>query len=194
LRNDHIGIESIGPLFEIVSKYSLTKNKQKMSNLNNNRINTTLTAEQISGVKTAIQSIHSQLPMLTGLTVEERVNLPKINVANKAFTEDAINAITNNAEMLPSFLKIEHMQTDLKLFTQIDELTGLVRQLLEKLEDTQMLAGSEAYVSALTGYKLFSAAAEAGIPGSDSIYDSLKERFNNGSSTPTDKKKDESDQ
>ena len=166
-----------------------------MSNLNNNRINTTLTEEQISSVKTAIQSIHAQLPILTGLTVEERINLPKINVANKAFTEDAINAISNNAEMLPSFLNVTHMQNDLNLFTQLDELTGLVRQLLEKLEDTQMLAGSESYVSALTGYKLFSAAAEAGVPGSDSIYDNLKARFNNGSSgTSPDTKKEESGQ
>ncbi|CAD7814909.1 hypothetical protein CHRY9390_02884 [Chryseobacterium aquaeductus] len=136
-----------------------------MSNLNNNRINTVLTEEQINNVKTAIKSIQAQLPLLTGLTVEERINLPKINVANKAFTEDAINAISNNTEMLPIFLNVNHMKNDLKFFTQLDELTGLVRQLLEKLEDTQMLAGSESYVSALTGYKLFSAAAEAGVPG-----------------------------
>lgn len=97
--------------------------------------------------------------------------------------------------MLPSFLNVTHMQNDLKLFIQLDELTGLVRQLLEKLEDTQMLAGSESYVSALTGYKLFSAAAEAGVPGSDSIYDNLKARFNNGSSgTSPDTKKEESGQ
>lgn len=49
--------------------------------------------------------------------------------------------------------------------------------MLEKLEDTQILAGSEAYVSALTGYKLFGAAADAGLPGADAIYDSLKTRF-----------------
>lgn len=115
--------------------------------------------------------------MLLGLTTDERIALPKINVANKAFTEDAINAISNNATMLPGYLNVANMQTDLQLFTQLDELTGLVRQLLEKLEDTQILAGSEAYVAALTGYRLFSAAAEAGIAGSDAIYDSLKARF-----------------
>lgn len=139
--------------------------------------NITMTTQQITDVKSAIQTIYTNMPFLLGLTVEERIALPKINVANKAFAEDAINAITNNAEMLPGYLKVVDMQTDLQLFTQLDELSGLVRQLLEKVEDTQILAGSEAYVSALTGYKLFAAAAIAGIPGSDAIYDGLKERF-----------------
>ena len=148
-----------------------------MSNLTNNRLNTTLTSQQVDEVKTAIQIIYSNMPFLLGLTVGERIALPKINVANKAFAEDAINAITNNAEMLPGYLKVANMQTDLQLFTQLDELSGLVRQLLEKIEDTQILAGSEAYVSALVGYKLFGAAASAGIAGSDAVYDSLKARF-----------------
>lgn len=148
-----------------------------MSNITNNRINTTLSAAQITGIKSAIQNIYTNMPFLLGLTVEERIALPKINVANKAFAEDAIYAISNNAEMLPSYLDVEAIKTDLQLFTQLDELAGLVRQLLEKIEDTQILAGSEAYVSALTGYKLFAAAASAGIPGSDAIYDGLKARF-----------------
>ncbi|WP_332452485.1 hypothetical protein [Chryseobacterium aquaticum] len=148
-----------------------------MSNLTNNRLNTTLTSQQVAEVKTAIQTIYASMPFLLGLTVEERIALPKINVANKAFAEDAINAISNNAEMLPDYLKVEDMKTDLQLFSQLDELSGLVRQLLEKIEDTQILAGSEAYVAALVGYKLFGAATSAGIPGSDAIYDGLKARF-----------------
>lgn len=152
-----------------------------MSNITNNRINNTLTVAQITAVKAAIQTIYTQIPFLLGLTVDERISLPKINVSNKAFTEDAINAVSNNASMLPTYLKVADMQTDIQLFTQLDEITGLVRQLLEKLEDTQMLAGSEAYVSALTGYKLFAAAAEVGISGSDAVYDSLKARFTSSS-------------
>lgn len=155
-----------------------------MSNINNNRINSTLTEAQISAVKDAVQNIYSNIPFLFGLTVEERIRLPKINVANKVFTEDAINAILNNAGMLPNYLNVQNIQTDMQLFVQLDELTGLVRQLLEKLEDTQILAGSEAYVSALVGYRLFGAAAEAGISGSDAVYESLKARFTVSSGTP----------
>ena len=158
-----------------------------MSNISVNRIEITMTPVQITGVKTAVQSAETNMPFLLGLTTEERMSLPKINVANKAFVEDAINAMVNNATILPSYLDVNKMKTDLTLFTQLDELAALIRRLLEKIEDTQMLAGSESYVSALTAYRLFEASALAGVPGADSIYDLLKQRFtNNGpSTTPT---------
>ncbi len=107
-----------------------------MSNLTNNRINTTATAAQITGVKTAIQTINNNLPFLIGLTVGERIALPSINVNNKAFTEDAINVMVNNSSLVPSYLSVPNMQADLTLFSQLDELIIIVKQLLERLEDT----------------------------------------------------------
>ncbi|MDI1255649.1 MAG: hypothetical protein PSV16_06075 [Flavobacterium sp.] len=154
-----------------------------MSNLTNNRLNVTMTAAQITAVKTALTTINTNMPFLIGLTIDERAGLPKIDVSNKAFTQDAINAAVNNSAMLPAFISTTNMQTDLQLFDQIDELRGMVAQVLEKLEDTQMLAGSESYVNALTAYKLFGAAASAGVAGSDSVYDQLKQRFNNNGSS-----------
>lgn len=148
-----------------------------MSNLTNNRLNITATPVQIAAVKTALQTIQTNLPFLIGLTVDERIALPAIDVNNKAFTEDAINAGINNATLVPSYVSVPNMQNDMTLFTQLDEITALVRQLLEKLEDTQLLAGSEAYVSALTLYKLFGSAADAGVPGADAIVAQLKLRF-----------------
>ena len=155
-----------------------------MGNLNNNRIDTVISDEQRIAVKTAFETIKTNMPFLTGLTVDERIALPKINVSNKAFTEDAINAIANNSELLPGYLKVEAMKNDLTLFMQLDELLGIARQIVELMEDTQMLAGSEAYSSSLTAYKLFQAASEAGLKGSDAIYDSLKTRFAQTTSTP----------
>jgi hypothetical protein len=159
-----------------------------MSNLTNNRINVTATAAQLTGVKTAIQSINTNLPFLVGLTTDERIALPAINVNNKAFTEDAINAMVNNPTLMPSYLSITNMQNDLTLFTQLDELILIVKQLLERLEDTQLLAGSEAYVTALAAYRAIGGAADAGVPGADTIYNQLKTRFANqgaGTSTPS---------
>ena len=148
-----------------------------MANLSNNRLNTTATAAQIAAVKTALQTINTNLPFLIGLTTDERIALPAINVNNKAFTEDAINAAANNTALIPSYVNVPNMQNDLSLFIQLDEIILLVKQLLERLEDTQMLAGSEAYTSALAVYRLISSAADAGVPGADAINAQLKARF-----------------
>jgi hypothetical protein len=159
-----------------------------MSNITNNRINVVMTAAEISKVKDAIIEIKTQMPFLIGLNVDERIQLPKISVANKAFTEDAINAVSNNRDILPAYIDPTTMQNDLTLYNQCDEIASLLRQILERVDDTQMLAGSEAYVAALTAYKLFGAASDAGLAGSDSIYDQLKVRFagqgNNTTTTP----------
>ena len=148
-----------------------------MANLTNNRLNVTATEAQITAVKDAIQVLIDNLPFLIGLTMEERETLPAIDVENKVFTEDAITAGVNNMEMLPSFISVSFMQTDMTLFNQLDEVILLMKQFMEKLEDTQLLAGSEAYVTALMIYKLFGAAADAGVPGADAIVAQLRERF-----------------
>jgi len=164
----------------------LTKNTNNMSNLTNNRLNITATPAQITAIKGALQTILTNLPFLIGLTTEERVVLPAIDINNKVFTEDAIMAGVNNTAMLPAFISVPNMQTDMTLFSQLDEIIILMKQLLEKLEDTQLLAGSEAYTSALVLYKLFGSAADAGIPGADAIVSQLRARFTSQGNTPAD--------
>lgn len=155
-----------------------------MSNLTNNRLNVTATPAQVTAVKTALQTILTNLPFLIGLTTDERTVLPAIDVNNKVFTEDAITAGVNNTAMLPAFISVPNMQTDMTLFSQLDEIIILMKQLLEKLEDTQLLAGSEAYSSALMLYKMFGSAADAGISGADAIVTQLRARFTSQGNTP----------
>lgn len=155
-----------------------------MANLTNNRLNIVATEAQITAAKNSLVQFDAQFPFLIGLTVDEKTTLPAINVDNKIFTEDAINAAVNNMDMLPGYLSVSGVQTDMKLFNQLDELVPMVRKQLEKLEDTRFLAGSEAYSTALMIYKLFGAAAESGIPGADAIVAQLRERFTSNGNTP----------
>ncbi|MFA9192461.1 hypothetical protein AAGV28_13870 [Flavobacterium sp. FZUC8N2.13] len=150
-----------------------------MSNLSNNRVNVAATAAQVTAVKAAFQTIMTNLPFLTGLTADERKSLNAIDVNNKVFAEDALAAAVNNPTLVPAYISVPNMQLDMTLFNQLDELSGLANQLCERIEDTKMLAGSEAYNVALSLYKSFGAAADAGAPGADSIVDKLKTRFAN---------------
>jgi hypothetical protein len=145
--------------------------------LTSNRLSVTLTPAAITAIKAAIATVDTQLPFLLGLTNAERKAIPKINVNNKVFVEDALTAINNNGGILPNYINAVEIGKDLQLFEQLDELVQLVGQLYDKLKDTQMLAGSEAYVSSLVAYKLFASAADAGLPGAESIYNQLKQRF-----------------
>jgi hypothetical protein len=50
-------------------------------------------------------------------------------------------------------------------------------QLSEKLDDTTMEAGSEAFSAALVFYNAVKAAAKAGVPGMKVVADDLQARF-----------------
>jgi hypothetical protein len=147
-----------------------------MSNITTNRVSAMLSDTELTSIKTRLNEV-AALPFLLGLTVEERISLPKMNDSNKTFVEDSINAIVNNLHMMPAYFDAAELKKDLTLFMQLDEIALIIGQLYEKINDTMMQAGSEAYVTALTGYRLFNAAAIAGIPGADAIYQKLQVRF-----------------
>ena len=154
-----------------------------MGNLLNNRINTIATPTQITGVKNNLQGVLTNLPFLVGLTVDERKSLPSVDVSNKVFTEDAINAAVNNPALVPSYISVANIQNDIVLFNQLDEISAIISQVQERIEDTKMLVGSEAYQAALNMYKAFGNAADAGAPGADAIVAKLGQRFaSNGNS------------
>jgi hypothetical protein len=150
-----------------------------MSNVTNNRLNITATAAQVTAVKNALQAIQTNLPFLVGLTMDERKSLLAIDVNNKTFTEDAINAAANNPTLVPSYISVPNMQADLTLFNQLDELLMLANQLCERIDDTKLLAGAEAYNASRLFYKAVQTAAKAGVPSADSIAQQLSTRYAN---------------
>ncbi|MDR2794032.1 MAG: hypothetical protein LBB61_10300, partial [Treponema sp.] len=56
-------------------------------------------------------------------------------------------------------------------------LLNTVQQLEEAVDDTEMIAGSEAYQAALVFYKSVKMAAAQDIPGAKAVYEELKTRF-----------------
>ncbi|MFN0201049.1 MAG: hypothetical protein ACKVTZ_05985 [Bacteroidia bacterium] len=149
-----------------------------MANIQNNRLSASLSANDVQDILAAIQTIESKLPFIIGLTTEERKTLPKINRQNKLFVDDALQACMNNATLLPNYISVGEMQKDYELYRSLEQVLQPLAQLYEKVRDTQMLAGSEAFSSALMVYKMFQMAAGVGMPGMETIVAQLAERFN----------------
>ena len=132
-----------------------------------------------------IQQINELMPFLTGLTPDQRKRLPKIDKRNKIFVNDVESAIKNDSSLLPSYVDPEEMSKDLKLYEQLEDLMTPLSYLYDRVRDTQMLAGSEAYSSALMVYNMVKAADKAGVPGANNLYNQLKGRFDRSSSIDT---------
>jgi hypothetical protein len=148
-----------------------------MSNITNNRINVTiLPAVQNSAIQ-HIRDAADLLPFLVGLVADEKKSMQGINLSNKQFVEDCLNEMDLEPGILPTFIDPNSVRNDYQLWLQLDQIKLATHDLLDKLSDTQYLAGAEAYKVCLIYYRLVEAAAKAGLPGADERYNRLKERF-----------------
>jgi hypothetical protein len=97
-----------------------------------------------------------------------------------AFVEKAHDYAQDNPNLVPSFLDMAAFDVDFADAHGLWSILTLIKQLQEVLEDTVMVAGSEAYHGALAFYHNTQAAAKQDVPGAKAIYEDLKTRFPGG--------------
>lgn len=156
-------------------------------NITVNRVNTVITSADLAAVLQHATDAQTLLPFLIGLEDAEKSGILGINVQNKQFVEDCLTEMGIEPTILPSFIDPTHVKNDFVLFGQLDQVAVKLEDLLDKVRDTQFLAGAEAYAICLIYYRLVEAAAKAGLPGADERYRRLKVRFEGqgGPGTPT---------
>jgi len=147
------------------------------TNPTNNRVSLTLPAAKVAKISQLLADLSAELDFTVGLTVDERQTLPKMNDGSEPFVGDALAGAQQNPDLFPTYVKPEELQKDLTLYTQLGPLVGRLAGLSAQLRDTQMLAGSEAYVSALMIYRLSESASKAALPGAEVLYRTLRKRF-----------------
>jgi hypothetical protein len=116
-------------------------------------------------------------PYLLPLTPTERHDLPKMGDKTLSFVEKAQDYAHKYPQLCPSYLNMTAFDTDMTDATGLRTVHISARQLSESIDDTVMVAGSEAYQSALVFYNAVKAAAVQDIPGAKAVYDDLKARF-----------------
>ncbi|SDD27997.1 hypothetical protein [Williamwhitmania taraxaci] len=124
-----------------------------------------------------IDSIQSKLPFLINLKADDRHNLAKMGDKTLAFVTKGLDYAKQNPTIVPPFLDVTQFENEVNVVTDLSSIMKSIRQLLEKIDDTTMLAGSEAYASALVFYNAVKSASKVDVPGMKSIYEDLQTRF-----------------
>lgn len=158
--------------------------------MSNDLISGEILPEQQQAVINAINVIQTNLPFLIDLTTDERRTLPKMGDKSRAFVDQGLVVATQNEGILPRNFDPDAYRRDVTLVRQLEPIVLAMRQLMKRIEDTFLAAGSDAYGQTLVVYQ---AAKLAGKDGSlDEHLDSLSRRFarkspgpNHVSPTPT---------
>ena len=140
-------------------------------------IDATVTDAQKTAVLGAITTIEDNLEFLVNLTPQERQTLPKMGNATQSFVSKAREIASNNPQFVPAYVDLAAMQRDYDLAARLQGIEMQLASLLEKVSDTNLAAGSEAFVTALTLYNSIKAAAKVNVPGANALVNELGERF-----------------
>lgn len=138
-------------------------------------------AADLQAVQAAVQTLVNVLgPHLINLTLDERRELPKMGDKSLAFVRKAREYAANNPELVPAYLSVPMFDADLRSVETLSNLLRTLQPLVDNLEDSMVLAGSESYQAALCFYRAAKGAAVDGQPKAKTIVDDLAARFPQG--------------
>lgn len=144
---------------------------------NDNRISATVSTADLTAIQTKLTEIKALLPFLVNLTKQERVELPKLGPASLAFDEQCADYMASAPNLLPPFVEVAEVEKDRILRGVLAEILRESKKLCEMVDDTLLLVGSEIWLADLSFYQTVRQAARRDVPGADTIYDDLRERF-----------------
>jgi len=143
-----------------------------------NRVTAEIPPAIITDVTSKLNEVRKLLePYLEALTPEERKSLPKMSDKTIAFASKTETYTSSNPAFTPGFMEVNDFVTDMKVIRQLKPLLDICEQLTTNIDDTALLAGSEAYLAALMYYNSVKLAAKNALPDAKPVYDDLSVRF-----------------
>jgi len=117
-----------------------------------NLISTSISQEQINEIIAAIDRINAKLPTLVSLTNEELSSLPKVSYKNIDFIHEVLDFVDTYPDLVPPDIDVQEIRKDVLLIESLTKILIPMKKLVKKLEDSALLAGSEAYIPSLAIY------------------------------------------
>ena len=128
-----------------------------------NTVSIQIPEAELQTVKEAIATLKTTLsPYLIAISAEERQRIPKMGDGTIPFVEKVMDYAQEDSQFLPPFVDLNELSKDWE----------------SNLNDTVMMAGSEAYVGALGYYNSVKYGARVNVADAKVIHEDLKQRFN----------------
>lgn len=143
-----------------------------------NKISIQISDKDLKAAKDAIKVLTTTLnPLLITLTNTERITTPKMGDGTEPFVEKSLEYFKSNPEFALPYLDVVEMEKDFKASKELRNLLNPLEQLIQRLDDSILQAGSEAYVTSLAYYTGVKNAARMNIPGAKVVHEELRNRF-----------------
>jgi hypothetical protein len=143
-----------------------------------NKHSLSIPVDVLSQVQTLVNQANTLLlPYVTPLTAAERRTLLKTGEKTLSFVEKAHEFAVHNPALCPPYLDMAAFNIDFVDAHNLTTLNNSTLQLHEYTDDTDMVAGSEAFQAALVFYNSVKVAAMHDVPCAKAVYEELRKRF-----------------
>ncbi len=144
--------------------------------MSENRVSAVLEQINLDEILTSLSNIESKLPFLLDLSADEKRELVKFGDRSVAFVKKSLELVNRTENFLPRSFDVDEFKKDVELYDKLYSILQPLRMLIEKIEDTHTLVGSEAYSAALLVYQQ-AKLSKGELGGLQSIIDDLGKRF-----------------
>ncbi len=122
-----------------------------------NFISTSISRKDLDEILSAIGYIKDKLPDLLSLSDLEPYTMFKTKTDLVDFVHQNLKYAEKNPELVPHDVDINEMQKDVELIKSIDKILTPLKQLVQKLEDSKIIASNEAYLPSIAIYNAIKA-------------------------------------
>jgi len=126
-----------------------------------NLVSLLITKDQQSALMALLVQFLQILQGLIDLEPEQRARLITKGAGSDRFVRIVILALQQNPDIVPRNLDVAEAQADLDALEMLEPIVTMLRQVLSRVEDTQMALGSDLMVFANKGYALMQANGSA---------------------------------
>lgn len=146
--------------------------------MNQNNVSIEFTEAELQSLRDAMAAMRAILdPHLKVLTPQNRIKLPKMGDGTLPFVEKAIDYAKSDGKFLPPYVEMTELEKDWAVFKSLMPLYRELKQLESNMNDTLMMAGSEAYIGSLGYYNSVKYGARLNVADAKVIYEDLRQRF-----------------
>jgi hypothetical protein len=134
--------------------------------------------EVLAQAKSLVEQLTALLsPYMVSLSSTDRQTIPKMGEKTLSFVTKAQEFAGQYPGLMPTFVNKADFDSDVADATNLIGLKSQIDQVASLVDDTVMVAGSEAYIAALAFYNNVKLAAKQNVPGAKVINDDLAARF-----------------
>ncbi|WP_202927847.1 hypothetical protein [Cyclobacterium roseum] len=146
----------------------------------NNSISIQIPEAELTSIREALNTLKTTLgPYLIALTPARRQTVPKMSDGTIPFVEKAMEYAQEDGQFLPPYVQLQEMEKDWMTVKNLMPVLRDLQQLESNLNDSVMMAGSEAYDSYYNSVKY---GARINVADAKVIYEDLRQRFSRSAS------------